>query len=158
VLSVTGSARSPRNIFKKQRTFTYIQPQKNIKPSPVAKKAALQPNEASIVSDATQRIKEELKSNNNINTTERIVYTYSFSGNKPLEISKKIYSTNYHEKPNSQSESYNATQKSCSNAELKQFKVVFKSSDPEQLSFLEKDHNNCNLKRSSISIKTSFIA
>lgn len=139
----------------RQRAYTYAQ-LKKVTSSPAVSPVVqnvVQPTEVSLITDAARRIKAC-----NSSDTERIVCTYSFSGNNPLKISTKKYSTNWHKKPTTcQLESYNANQKTSSKSSLKQFMIVYKSCNPEQISFLEKDPKfNSNVKRSSFKINSSY--
>ena len=142
-------------VSHRQRAYAYTQ-LKKVTSSPVVSPViqnVVQPTEVSLISDAARRIKAY-----NSSDTERIVCTYSFSDNKPLKISTKKYSTNWHEKPTTcQLESYNAATKMCSKSSLKQFMIVYKSCNPEQISFLEKDPKfPSNVKRSSFKMNSSY--
>lgn len=110
----------------------------------------IKPTKTSLVTDAQKRLALSKQNNEVLDSTERVEYTYMFSQNKLLKVSTKTYSLNYHERPTSHNESVSPI-KLSEERNIKQFKVIYKTSNPEQLAFIERDPiRNCTLQRSSV--------
>lgn len=156
-LSFNCTAKTP-HISSVQKKYTLIKKNTSTPITEAQQKLAIQPTQNSLVEDATKRIKNCLK--NGESSIDRVVCTYEFDGTKQVNISTKMYSSNYHEKPTLKVESYNATQKAHLAENNRRFEVIYKSCNPEHISLLEKHpkFHNQRLKSTSIQLPSSYIA